>query len=60
MFKKESKRKEVTGGRRILHDEKLNNFNPSLYIIMIFKSRRMRLARPTERFFREPGGIMPL
>jgi hypothetical protein len=35
-----SKRDEVTGGRRKLHNEELHNLLPSLSIIRMLKSRR--------------------
>jgi hypothetical protein len=38
------KRDEVTGGWRKLHTEELHNLYPSLNIIRIIKSRRMRQA----------------
>jgi hypothetical protein len=39
-----SKRDEVTGGWRKLHDEELHNLYCSLNIIRMMKSRRMRWA----------------
>jgi hypothetical protein len=38
------KRDEVTGSRRKLHNEELNNFYPSSSIIRMSKSKRMRWA----------------
>jgi hypothetical protein len=38
------KRDGVTGGWRKLHNEELHNLYPSLSIIRIIKSRRMRWA----------------
>jgi len=39
-----SKRDEVTGEWRKLHNEELNNFYSSFNIIRVIKSRRMRWA----------------
>jgi hypothetical protein len=39
-----SKRDEVTGGWRKLHNEELHNLYPSSSIIRMIKSRRMRWA----------------
>jgi hypothetical protein len=39
-----SMRKEVVGGWRTLHNEKLHNLYASPYIITVIKSRRMRLT----------------
>jgi hypothetical protein len=36
-----SKREEVAGGWRRLHNEELHNLYSSLYIITVIKSRRM-------------------
>jgi hypothetical protein len=38
------KREEVAGGCRRLHNEELHNFYALANIIMVIKSRRMRLA----------------
>jgi hypothetical protein len=46
------KRDEVTGGWRKLHNEMLNKFYSSPYIIRIIKSRRMRWELHTERMGR--------
>jgi hypothetical protein len=40
-----SKRDEVMGRRRKLHNEELHNLNSSPSIIRMIKSRRMRWAR---------------
>jgi hypothetical protein len=39
-----SKKDEVTGDLRKLHNEELHNLYPSLNIIRLIKSRRMRCA----------------
>jgi hypothetical protein len=44
-----SKRDEVTGGWRKLHNEELHNLYSSPSIIRIIKSRRMRWTRHVER-----------
>jgi hypothetical protein len=43
----ETKRNEVTGGRRKLHNEELHNLYSSPSIIRMMKSRRMRWACST-------------
>jgi hypothetical protein len=47
-----SKRDEVAGGWRKLHDEELHNLYPSSSIIGMIKSRRMRWAGHVARMGR--------
>jgi hypothetical protein len=39
-----TKREEVAGGWRRLHNEELHNFNTSQNVISVIKPRRMRCA----------------
>jgi hypothetical protein len=53
-----SKRDEVTGGWRKLHNEELHNLYSSPNIIRMMKSRRMRWAGHTSRKRREAHKIL--
>ena len=48
---------ELTGERRRLHNEELNDFYSSPYILMVIKSRRMRWAGHVARMVEERGCI---
>jgi hypothetical protein len=49
------KRHEVTGERRTLHNEKLNDLYPLPNIVRVVKSRRMRWAEHVARMGEERG-----
>jgi hypothetical protein len=51
-----SKRDEITGGWRKLHDEELHNFYSSPSIIRMMKSRRMRWAGHVARMGEKRNG----
>jgi len=51
------RRDEVTGERRRLHDEELNDLYSSPKIVRVIKSRRMRWAEHVGRMGEERGYI---
>jgi hypothetical protein len=56
----EPKRDEVTGERRRLHNEEFNNLYCSPNIILVIKSRRMRLAEHVGRMGERSGAFRDL
>ena len=51
------RRDEVTGERRRLHNEELNDLYSSPYIVRVIKSRRMRWAGHVARMDEERGDV---
>jgi len=56
----EPKRDEVTGERRKLHNEELNDLNSSPVVVWVIKSRRMRWAGHVARMVERRGVYMVL
>ena len=55
MYRFGPRRDEVTGERRRLHNEELNDLYPSHHIVRVIKSRRMRWAGHVARMGEERG-----